>query len=250
MLITDPLFYAVAIIAVLLYGVAKGGFAGPLAILGVPLMALVISPIQAAAILLPILCLQDIISIYSYRRSFHAVNLKILIPAASFGILAGFLWFSFLSENHVRILLGCLALLFVLDYLRKGKTSSKTMVSVKKGSFWGMVSGFTSFGIHAGGLPLSMYLVPQKLEHRVYVGTSAIFFGVVNFIKLFPYYYLGQLDLNNLVTSLILMPFAPIGFLIGYYLTNKIDSDTFYKITYSCLMVLGFKLLYEGVQGI
>ena len=101
----------------LLYGVAKGGFAGPLAILGVPLMALVISPIQAAAILLPILCIQDVISIYSYRKKFHLLNLKILVPAAFLGILAGFLWFSFLSENHIRVLLGCLALIFVMDFL-------------------------------------------------------------------------------------------------------------------------------------
>ena len=240
----------VAIPAVLLYGVAKGGFAGPLAILGVPLMALVISPIQAAAILLPILCIQDVISIYSYRKKFHLLNLKILVPAAFMGILAGFLWFSFLSENHIRILLGCLALIFVMDFLRTGKSAKKTDVSIKKGSFWGVVSGFTSFGIHAGGLPLSMYLVPQKLDHRVYVGTSAIFFGIVNFIKLFPYYYLEQLDLNNLTTSLILIPFAPIGFFIGFHLTSKLDSESFYKITYSCLMVLGFKLLYDGVQGI
>ena len=77
MLIYDPVFYAVSIPAVLLYGIAKGGFAGPLAILGVPLMSLVISPLQAAAILLPILCVQDMISIYSYRKSFHLRNLII-----------------------------------------------------------------------------------------------------------------------------------------------------------------------------
>ena len=82
MLIYDPVFYAVSIPAVLLYGIAKGGFAGPLAILGVPLMSLVISPLQAAAILLPILCVQDMISIYSYRKSFHLKNLFILLPAA------------------------------------------------------------------------------------------------------------------------------------------------------------------------
>ena len=90
MLIYDPLFYAVSIPAVLLYGIAKGGFAGPLAILGVPLMSLVISPLQAAAILLPILCIQDMISIYSYRKSFHFQNILILLPAATIGILLGF----------------------------------------------------------------------------------------------------------------------------------------------------------------
>ena len=140
--------------------------------------------------------------------------------------------------------------IFSLNYFFFSKASKTTTVSLAKGSIWGTISGFTSFGIHAGGLPLSMYLVPQKLDHRVYVGTSAIFFGIVNFIKLVPYYYLEQLDLNNLTTSLVLIPFAPIGFFIGFHLTSKLDSESFYKITYSCLMVLGFKLLYDGVQGI
>ena len=115
MLIYDPVFYAVSIPAVLLYGIAKGGFAGPLAILGVPLMSLVISPLQAAAILLPILCVQDMISIYSYRKSFHLRNLIILLPAATVGIVFGYLWFSLLSEDNIRIFLGLLAISFSLN---------------------------------------------------------------------------------------------------------------------------------------
>ena len=116
MLIYEPIFYLVSIPAVLLYGIAKGGFAGPLAIMGVPLMSLVISPLQAAAILLPILCIQDLISIYSYRNSFHFKNLLILLPAAFVGILLGFFWFSYLSEDNIRIFLGSLAILFAFNY--------------------------------------------------------------------------------------------------------------------------------------
>ena len=116
MLIFDPIFYLVSIPAVLLYGVAKGGFAGPLAILGVPLMSLVISPLQAAAILLPILCIQDLISIFSYRKTYSRENLLILLPAAMLGIIFGYLWFSLLSENNIRIFLGLLAIVFALNY--------------------------------------------------------------------------------------------------------------------------------------
>ena len=174
MLIYDPVFYAVSIPAVLLYGIAKGGFAGPLAILGVPLMSLVISPLQAAAILLPILCVQDMISIYSYRKSFHLKNLFILLPAATVGIVFGYLWFSLLSEDNIRIFLGLLAITFSLNYFFFSKDSKLADVSVTKGSFWGTISGFTSFGIHAGGLPFNIYMLPQKLDHRVYVGLSLI----------------------------------------------------------------------------
>ena len=243
----DPLFFAVAIPAVLLYGIAKGGFAGPLAILGVPLMSLVISPLQAAAILLPILCVQDLITIYSYRNSFHLKNLQILIPAAILGIFAGYLWFSLLSEQNIKIFLGLIALIFSLNYFFFSDALKKGSISFSKGTFWGAVSGFTSFGIHAGGLPFNIYMLPQKLDHRVYVGTAALFFGIVNFIKLYPYYLLDQLRIENITIALLLMPFAPIGFYIGYKLTQRIDGERFYSLTYACLLLIGLKLLNDGM---
>ena len=247
MLVYDPLFYLVSIPAVLLYGIAKGGFAGPLAIMGVPLMSLVISPLQAAAILLPILCLQDLISIYSYRRSFHLKNLLILVPAALIGIILGFFWFSYLSDNNIRLFLGSLAIIFSLNYFFFSRESAETEVSLTRGSFWGAISGFTSFGIHAGGLPFNIYMLPQKLDHRVYVGTAAVFFGLVNLLKLFPYYLLDQLRIDNLTTSLFLMPFAPLGFYIGYKLTQRIDGERFYALTYACLLIIGIKLFTDGI---
>ena len=247
MLIYDPLFYLVSIPAVMLYGIAKGGFAGPLAIMGVPLMSLVISPLQAAAILLPILCLQDLISIYSYRKSFHLKNLVILIPAALIGIVLGFFWFSYLSDNNIRVFLGLLAIIFSLNYFFFSRESPEKDVSLSRGSFWGAISGFTSFGIHAGGLPFNIYMLPQKLDHRVYVGTAAIFFGLVNLLKLYPYYLLDQLRLDNLTTALFLMPFAPLGFYIGYKLTQKIDGERFYTLTYACLLIIGIKLFIDGI---
>ena len=133
MLIFDPIFYLVSIPAVLLYGVAKGGFAGPLAILGVPLMSLVISPLQAAAILLPILCIQDLISIFSYRKTYSRENLSILLPAAMLGIIFGYLWFSLLSENNIRIFLGVLAIVFALNYFLFSENRETKSISNIKG---------------------------------------------------------------------------------------------------------------------
>ena len=247
MLIFDPIFYLVSIPAVLLYGVAKGGFAGPLAILGVPLMSLVISPLQAAAILLPILCIQDLISIFSYRKTYSREILSILLPAAMLGIIFGYLWFSLLSENNIRIFLGVLAIVFALNYFLFSENRETKSISNIKGYFWGSVSGFTSFGIHAGGLPFNIYMLPQRLDHRKYVGTAAIFFGVVNFVKLYPYYLLDQLKIENLTTALVLLPFAPIGFYIGYKLTHALEQEKFYSITYACLLVIGLKLLMDGI---
>ena len=158
-----------------------------------------------------------------------------------------FFWFSFLSEDNIRLFLGSLAIVFSLNYFFFSKTSKTTTVSIPKGSIWGTISGFTSFGIHAGGLPYNIYMLPQKLDHRVYVGTGAIFFGLVNLIKIYPYYLLDQLRIENITIALFLMPFAPLGFFIGYKLTQKIDGEKFYALTYACLLVIGIKLLMDGI---
>ena len=163
------------------------------------------------------------------------------------GILLGFFWFSFLSEDNIRIFLGSLAIIFSLNYFLFSKAAKTTTVSIAKGSIWGTISGFTSFGIHAGGLPYNIYMLPQKLDHRVYVGTGAIFFGLVNLIKIYPYYLLDQLRIENITIAFLLMPFAPLGFFIGYKLTQKIDGEKFYALTYACLLVIGIKLLMDGI---
>ena len=90
-------------------------------------------------------------------------------------------------------------------------------------------------------------MLPQKLDHRVYVGTAAIFFGLVNLIKLYPYYLLDQLRIENIMTALFLLPFAPLGFYVGFKLTHKLDGDKFYGITYFCLLIIGLKLLSDRI---
>ena len=250
MIIENLYFYLVAVPAVMLYGIAKGGFAGPLAIIGVPLMSLVVSPLQAAAIMLPILCVQDIVAIYSYRNKFHFDNLKSLIPGGLIGIIAGALWFRYLSDDLIRIFIGMIAIIFVLSYLFEKENSEPTKVSYTKGTFFGSLSGFISFGIHAGGLPFNMYMLPQKLDQRILVGTAALFFAIMNYVKLFPYYLLSQLSYDNLLTSFVLMPLALLGFFVGYYLTHKVEEKLFYSVAYICLFIVGIKLLYEGVANL
>ena len=137
-----------------------------------------------------------------------------------------------------------------INYWLNKETTKATKVSFLKGSFFGSLSGFISFGIHAGGLPFNMYLLPQKLDQRILAGTAALFFGIMNYIKLFPYYFLDQLSLDNLITSIILMIFAPIGFFIGYYLTHKVEKKFFYSVAYFCLFFIGIKLLYDGLMNL
>ena len=249
-MITDPLFYLCAIPAVLLYGIAKGGFGGNIAILSVPLMSLVISPQKAAAILLPILCAMDFIALRTFRGRWDKTNLKIIIPASLVGVVLGALTFRVLNEAHIQVMIGAIAVLFVLSiWLRRDNPPPKG-VSRVRGGFWGMVSGFTSFGIHAGGPPINIYLLPQRMEKTVLMGTIAVFFMVVNLAKVPGYIYLGQFTPTNLLTSLVLLPLAPIGVRMGFWMLQKTNEQLIYKLCYIFLFITGGKLFYEGVQAL
>ncbi|GAA6155206.1 MAG: sulfite exporter TauE/SafE family protein [Alphaproteobacteria bacterium] len=245
-MIEDPWFYIAAVPAVLIVGISKGGFAAGFGILGVPLMALVISPLQAAAILLPILLAMDVVGLWAYRRNFDMPNLRILIPAAAVGIGIGWMTASLVQSEHVALIVGLVALAFAADFWTGQRREGVPGRSVRKGGFWGAIAGFTSFVAHAGGPPFQVYMLPQRLDKTLYVGTSVVFFWAVNLIKVPPYLALGQFDTTNLLTALVLMPLAPIGILVGVKLHHLIPEEPFYKLCYAGVTLVGLKLVYDA----
>ncbi|MBL4740801.1 MAG: sulfite exporter TauE/SafE family protein [Sneathiella sp.] len=250
-MIADPLFYLIAVPAILLIGISKGGMAGSLGMLGVPLMSILIPPVQAAAIILPILCLMDIFGLIAYRRNADWKNLSYLLPGALVGIGVGTLLFQYLNEDMVRLFLGAIAVIFTLNYwLVPTPETNKSGPSLLKGSFWGTISGFTSFVAHAGGPPIQFYMLPQKIDKKLFVGTSVWFFLVVNYVKLIPYAYLGQFSTENLATSVVLFPLAPIGIWLGVKALKYLPEKLFYKIAYLLLFVTGSKLVLDGLNGL
>ncbi|CAA0079660.1 Uncharacterised protein [Zhongshania aliphaticivorans] len=249
-MLVDPFFYLCAVPAILIFGMAKGGFGGGIAVVSVPLMSLAVSPMQAAAILLPILLVMDAVALWSFRGKWDKANIKILVPGAIVGIVLGSLGFRYLSEDMIRILIGVIAVVFCLNYWLKKALVDAKGPSVMRGSFWGALAGFTSFGIHAGGPPVNMYLLPQRMEKSLLMGTMAIFFAVVNVIKLVPYSLQGSFDGTNLLTAAVLMPVAPIGVRLGFYLLHKVSEQTIYRVCYFFLFVVGLKLLFDGFVGV
>ena len=242
----DLYFYLTASIGVILFGISKGGFAGPIAILAIPIMALNMSPISAAAILLPVLLVMDVVAMYIYWKKWDIKNIKIIIPPAIFGILIGSLTFKYSSDDSIRIIIGTIAILFiVLTIIQKNNILIKP--TKKKGIFWSLIAGYTSFLIHSGGTPVNFYLLPQKLNKTVYVSTMTLVFLIINTLKLFPYYYLDQLVVSNLKVSLILSPLAPISIYLGYYLHKKVSEEVFYFLIYFFLAISGIKLIYDGI---
>ena len=229
-MITDPYFFLTAIPAVIIYGIAKGGFAGGLGIIAVPLMALFIPPLQAAAILLPILCVMDLVALWKYRGRWILSELTLLIPASFIGIAVGALLFSQMSPAIIRLILGTIAIAFTLHYWAQNWRSNGSVqrhFGPVVGVFAAATSGFTSFIAHAGGPPLGMYLLRRGLDKTAFVATTAVFFTVVNYVKLVPYTWLGQFDSSNLKTSLVLMPLAPSPFLWAFGCTIVSAKSSF-----------------------
>lgn len=251
--ITDPAFYAAAIPAVIFVGLSKGGFGGAMALVGLPLMALVVSPIKAAAIMLPILIVMDIVSLWTWRGVFDVKTLKIMLPAGMVGIGIGWATASWVTAGEVRLLVGVVALLFAADYLRQRlfvRNTGARPHNAVKGSFWGVIAGFTSFVSHAGGPPYQFYALPLGQDPKIYVGTSVIFFAIVNAVKLVPYFALGQFDPGNLATSAVLMPIAPVATLAGAWIVRRIDRTIFYPFMYIMVFMVGLKLVYDGMMSL
>lgn len=253
-MIADPWFYCLAIPALLFTGISKGGLGAGAGILSVPLMSLAIPPTQAAGIMLPVLCVMDMIGLWSYRSAHDDSKLVVMLPAAVIGIALGTLTFGWLSEAGVRLVIGGIAIVFVLRHwvglLRRDRHRDRPPPGPVAGSFWSAVSGYTSFVAHAGGPPLSVYLLPQKLDKTTFVATTVVFFAAVNFVKLGPYAWLGQLQPGNLLTSLVLLPLAPLGMGLGFWLHRRIDPVLFFRICHGLLLVTGVKLSWDGLAGL
>ncbi|MEE2998783.1 MAG: sulfite exporter TauE/SafE family protein [Pseudomonadota bacterium] len=251
--ITNPLFYLVAIPAVISIGISKAGIGGT-GSLATPLMALVVAVPQAAALLLPCICVADIFAIWAFRKTWDKKNLVIMIPGATVGVVVGTLSFKYLDPSIIKLIIGMIAVVFsslkFLDFVRRKKAPPPAGPKIIKGGFWCAVCGFTSFVAHSGGPPLNVYMIPQRLDKTVYMGTLAIFYTYVNYAKIIPYWWLEQFHITNLSTSLILLPVVPVGIFIGLWIQKRIDDVLFYRAVMTLLFVTGVKLLYDGVIGL
>lgn len=234
----------------LITGVSKGGFGG-IAILAVPLMALTISPVVAAGIMLPILLVMDAFSLWAWRGSWKLSYLFFMLPGAVIGVALGTFFAGEVNDDFVRIVVGVVAVSFAC-YAILGTLGARTLKPPGKpwGALAAITAGFTSFIAHAGAPPFQAYMIPQGLSKRNYTGTSVAFFAFLNTIKIIPYAYLGQLSLPNLSSSAILVPLAPLGVWLGVWLNGKVAQERFYQILYAIVLIVGLKLLADGASTV
>jgi len=248
-LFADPMFYALAIPAVILTGISKAGFGGAIGSLSVPLMTLAIAPTQAVAIMLPILMAMDALGLYAFRGKVDRGILRIAIPAGLVGIVIGWLLFRHLDVRWIKALIGVEAIVFALLKLLEGSaawTGPGKAVHAGTARFWSAVAGFTSFVSHAGGPPMMQFMLPLKLHREIFVGTLAWFFAVINFSKIVPYTELGLFDLTNFGASLVLMPAVPVGYWLGLRALRAASPAVFVRIATAGLLLTGVKLCWDA----
>ena len=247
-IITDPFFYAVAVPAVLLLGISKSGFGAGFGSLAVPIMALSISVPQAAAILMPVLLLMDVLGIAAFRKDFDKQLLKFLVPFALVGTVTGALLFKVLDAHVVAGMVGAFTLLFLAQRLLFAPRPDSPPPPRWLGALLTITSGFTSFIAHAGGPPINAYVIPLRLSPVKFTATMAFLFFAVNLSKWIPYAWLGLLDVRNMATSIVLLPLAPVGVWLGVRLARRISQHLFYRLMYGGMFLTGCKLLWDSLS--
>lgn len=247
-MITDPFFYAVALPAVLLLGVSKSGFGAGFGSLAVPMMALAVTVPQAAAILMPVLLVMDVLGMAAFRKDFDLRLLRFLLPWGLLGIVIGALLFRLLDAHLVAGLVGVFTLLFLAQRLLFPPRADSVAPPRWVGALLTATSGFTSFIAHAGGPPINAYVIPMRLSPVRFTATMAFFFFVINLAKWIPYGWLGLLDTRNMLTSLVLLPVAPIGVWVGVRLARRIQPGLFYRLVYLGMFLTGCKLVWDALH--
>jgi len=243
-------FWALASLAAVLVGMGKGGLP-VVGMLSVPVLALVMSPVTAAGLLLPVYVVSDMFGLYAYRHAFDRRVLAIMLPGATFGIYLGYKTASVVPEAWVTVLIGVIGVVFALNLLIRHKMQSDPKrAEVLPGTFWGAVTGFTSFVSHSGGPPYQVFTLPLGMTKAVYAGTSTIAFAYINAVKLIPYYMLGQINLYSLEKVLVLMPIAAVSVFAGVRLVKWLPERLFFQLVTWALLIVSIKLMWDGYRGI
>ena len=192
--------------------------------------------------------LMDILGMAAFRKDFDLKFLKFLIPCGLVGIVIGALLFKALSAPTVACIVGVFTLLFLAQRLIFPPKPDSPPPPKWLGAILTATSGFTSFIAHAGGPPINAYVIPMRLSPVKFTATMAFFFFVINLSKWIPYGLLGLLDMRNMATSLVLLPIAPIGVLVGVRMARKINPVLFYRLVYLGMFLTGVKLVWDAVR--
>lgn len=243
-------FWILAVIAATATGMSKGGLSA-FSMLAVPILSLVISPITAAGLLLPVFLISDIFGVWAYRQEYRRDLVKIALVGTVLGCGLGWATASIVSESLVRLIIGVIGAAFAVKFIfRHRGVVAPRPPTWGRGVFWTSIAGFTSFVSHAGAPPWQIWVMPMGLTKLAFAGTTTIVFAIMNVTKIVPYYMLGQFDPQNLTIAAKLLVPALIGVFIGYKITRRLPDTVFFSIVAWALLVISSKLIWDGFTGL
>ncbi|TDF67480.1 sulfite exporter TauE/SafE family protein [Cupriavidus sp. L7L] len=228
----------------------KGAFGGGFAIVGIPLLSLVMDPVTAGGLLAPLFVAMDLFSLRYWKPStWSRPDLLLLVPGLVVGIGVGYMLFRVLDHRAIAIMMAAVTLLFVgLWFLRGGEVVVRPRSSTKAVAA-GVTSGITTMVAHSGGPPLAIYLLPLGLSKQVYAGTTSMFFTVGNIMKAAPWLMLASPAGAVWTLMAISLLAIPSGVWLGWRLHDKLDQRQMYRACYGLLVLTALKLLWDGASG-
>ena len=228
-------------------GLAKGGFGGTIGALATPLMALVLPNEPVIGTILPMLIFADIFAVTAHWRSWNMRLILLLLPGAVIGVTIGTWLITNAPTAALRTALGVIVLLFVLYKLFEKRIMAAMAYEPRDwhGIIAGGITGFSSSLAHIGGPPVSIYLLLQNLTPAVFLGTSALFFMILNWVKVPYYIYADLFDLQRIWQIAWLVPLIPAGVYSGKWAASRVDKATFDWIIVAMLAVTGIFLLFS-----
>lgn len=250
---SEPLFYLIGWATTLLVAIGKGAFGGGLAILGVPLLALVADPLQAAIMVALLVAAMDLFAIGSFGvSSWSKPDLAWLIPGLVAGIAIGYAVFLIVVARIVTLIIGVVTLAFTAHWFARGRLSpaGRMPLSPPLALLAGTAAGFTTFVAHAGGPPVAVYLLARGLPKAAFVGTTIAFFMLGNLVKLPPYLALGLKQPEAIWAALALLPAAPLGVWLGRWLHDRLDQKRLFFACYLLLAGAALKLTVDAALAL
>lgn len=240
----------VSLVAVMAIGFMKGAFGGGFAIIGIPVLALVMDPIKAGSLLAPLFVAMDLYALRFWRpHTWSKPDLVLLLPGLIVGIAAGYFLLEYVDRHVIEILMAVTTLLFAFLWWRgKGAVVTRPR-STGKAILAGTASGVTTMVAHSGGPPLAMYLLPLGLSKEIYAGTTSLFFTLGNLLKAGPWLAVAEFSANFWILMALCLPAALCGVWIGWKLHGRLNQEQLYRLCYGLLVLTALKLLWDGVMG-
>ncbi|EPX81586.1 sulfite exporter TauE/SafE family protein [Litoreibacter arenae] len=246
----DATFFALALPAALIAGVAKGGFGGGAAFVATAILALFLPPATALGIMLPLLMIADLATLRPYWGEWHWPSAKALMLGGIPGVVLGAMLYQATNPDVLRVLIGVISLLFVAFQVARTRgwvSVERTGFSQRRGLVAGVVSGFTSFVSHAGGPPTAIFLLAQGMGKTTYQATTVLTFWAINAMKAVPYAFLGVFSWDTFRADLYMLPPLLVGVAVGVYAHRAMPERYFFLLTYALLVGAGGKLIFDGL---